>query len=246
VAKLPGLERLRFITPHPKDIAPELIRAFAALPTLAPRLHLPLQSGSDRMLTAMGRKYTREKYLDIIFRLREARPGLQFSTDIIVGFPGETEEDFADTLLVMGKANFAASFSFAYSDRPGTAASLLKNKIPRKEALVRLSLLQDWQNKNTERTLKSMLGNEARVIIEGKSLLAERPADPKGRKTGHEAEEGSSWHGRDEYGTSVNIPVKGNLRVNPGDMVRVKITGCGKHTLKGELAIAAAPGVLHV
>lgn len=226
VAALPGLERLRFMTSHPKDMAPELIRAFSELPALAPRLHLPLQSGSDKILKAMGRKYDLQRYMDLVRSLRAVRPDLQLSTDIIVGFPGEEEDDFNATMQAMQEADFSASFSFAYSDRPGTRASEMENKVPHKLALERLARLQDWQNRNASRILDAKLGETVRVLFEGASLKSAMP----GLNDEHQ-----SWHGRDAHGFSVNVPVPAGRMLKPGDMADVKITGTGKHTLKGEI-----------
>ncbi len=226
VAALPGLARLRFMTSHPKDMAPELIAAFADLPNLAPRLHLPLQSGSDRILKAMGRKYDLRRYMSLVRGLREARPDLQLSTDIIVGFPGEDEEDFEATLSAMQEADFAASFSFAYSDRPGARASQMPDKIPHKLALQRLARLQAWQDKNASRILEARTGSDTTVIIEGGSLKNEMPDNAVAHQ---------SWHGKDPYGFSVNIAVPPERHIQAGDLVNVRITGTGRHTLKGEL-----------
>lgn len=169
VADLPGLERLRFVTPHPKDIAPEVINAFAELGCLCPRLHLPLQSGSDRILKAMNRRYGVARYMDIVESLRKARPDILLTTDIIVGFPGETEEDFQATMRVMREAAFASSFSFVYSDRPHAKAVLLPGKVDRNVALDRLSRLQEWQNQANDRILEDMVGKSCIILIENKS-----------------------------------------------------------------------------
>jgi tRNA-2-methylthio-N6-dimethylallyladenosine synthase len=129
VAAIPGLVRLRFTTSHPKDIDPEVIRAFGELANLCPALHLPLQAGSDSVLARMGRKYDRTRYLGIVEGLRAARPDIALTTDLIVGFPGETEDDFAQTLDMMERVRFESSFSFRYSDRPGTASVRMTPKI---------------------------------------------------------------------------------------------------------------------
>ena len=220
VAELPGLARLRFMTSHPKDMAPDLIQAFACIPLLAPRLHLPLQSGSDRMLKAMGRGYTRTEYMALVRALHQARPDMYISTDIIVGFPGESEQDFADTLEAMQEADFCASFSFVYSDRPGTRAAALPDKIPPALALERLSRLQAWQNRNSARILEAMRGQSAHVLLEGPSL--KNPV--------------SSWSGREAHDFAVNLCIPPTREAAPGDMLKIRITGSGKHTLKGELA----------
>lgn len=169
VAALPGLERLRFVTPHPKDIAPEVIAAFGEMESLCPRLHLPLQSGSDTILKKMGRRYDTAKYMEIVHALRRARPDILLTTDIIVGFPGETEEDFQATMRMMQEVDFAASFSFVYSDRPHAKAVLLPGKVERQEALERLSRLQEWQNEANDRVLASQVGKTLTVLVEGRS-----------------------------------------------------------------------------
>lgn len=224
VANLPGLKRLRFVTPHPKDMPPELIQAFAELPVLAPRLHLPLQSGSDRILKAMGRKYNVARYMSLVEGLKKARPDIKFSTDIIVGFPGETEADFEATMQAMRMAEFASSFSFIYSDRPGTRASKMSGKIPRKESLARLSHLQDWQNEHSEGILASMLGQTATVLLENKHPKGEMPTAERP----HE-----NWFGRDAYGFSVNVSVD-PCTVQCGDMLDARIVGSGRNSLKAE------------
>lgn len=217
LAGLSGLQRLRFITPHPKDMPDGLIEAFAQLSVLAPRLHLPLQSGSDRVLKRMNRRYDLRHYMRLVGRLKAARPGIQLSTDIIVGFPGETEEDFNATMQAMREADFAASFSFVYSDRPGTKAGGYTDKIPREEALERLSRLQRWQDDNTRRILRGLVGAKAQVLIEETSL-----------KNGE-----SNMRGRDAYGFSVHIPLRQGELLNIGDMADVRISGAGRHALRG-------------
>ncbi len=185
VGRLPGLERLRFVTSHPKDIADEVIQAFGSLETLCPRLHLPLQSGSDRILAAMGRKYDTARYRDIVRKLRAARPDIIFTTDIITGFPGETEEDFAATMGMMRAVPFAASFSFVYSDRPGARAALLPGKVERAVALERLLRLQAWQNQASEDLLAAQVGTETVILVEGKSRGLPGPdGRPDGRIDG--------------------------------------------------------------
>ena len=217
-AAIPGLARLRFVTSHPKDIADDVINAFAELERLCPRLHLPLQSGSDRVLAAMGRKYTVERYRDVARRLREARPDMQLSTDIIVGFPGESEADFAQTLALMEETNFVSAFSFCYSDRPGTAASKLPFKVPEEVARARLEILQDKQNKRTEQIFKSMVGMEHRVLLEGRS--------PR------QGVRGATWQGRDPYGHIVHVLLPEDA-ARVGDIVPVRVIEAKRHSFIG-------------
>ncbi len=219
IAAMPGLERLKFTTSHPKDIAPEVVAAFGRLTNLCPQLHLPFQSGSDAVLKAMGRKYTRGHYLDIVRALRAARPDIALTTDIIVGFPGETAQDFEDTLSLMREVRFVSSFSFKYSDRPGVRAEKMSLKIPEEEKARRLSVLQDLQNRITEEELAALVGTEALVLVEGQSKMqdAETPW----------------WRGRDEGGRIVNFPCPESGLT--GSMVRVAILESKKHSLLGEI-----------
>lgn len=246
VAALPGLDRLRFVTPHPKDIAPEVIDAFGTLDNLCPRLHLPLQSGSDRILKAMGRKYDMARYMDIVHRLKAARPDIQLSTDIIVGFPGETEQDFEDTLAAMRAVGFAASFSFCYSDRPGTRAEMLPGKLDAAEKAARLARLQEWQNDYTEQCLRNMVGLHTMVLLDGMSrkpgmaVPAGHEAGPDGVHDGVAGTPGSeSWQGRDPYGQAVNVVMpprtEGGAEGWLGQIVPVTIVEAKKHSLRGVL-----------
>lgn len=259
IASLEGLERLRFMTPHPKDIAPELIEAFGQLANLCPRLHLPVQSGSDAILKAMGRKYTIEKYLGIVEGLRKARPDMLFSTDIIVGFPGETEEHFQETLQVMREVGYAQSFSFIYSDRPMAKAVLLPDKVERAVALERLNRLQTLQQRLEEEVLGAHIGLDSLVLIENKSLRQLLPdnglpiekteplAMPEGWQT---------WLGKTPHGLNVNVSLPplakyekeqeycndttftgqcsvGNEWV--GRLVPVRVEAASKHSLKASV-----------
>lgn len=262
VAALPGLERLRFVTPHPKDIAPEVIEAFAELKNLCPRLHLPLQSGSDRILKAMNRRYDTARYLDIVSRLRKARPDILLTTDIIVGFPGETEEDFEATMRIMREAGFASSFSFVYSDRPHAKAVLLPGKVERTVALERLARLQEWQNQTSDGILENMVGKTSIILIEGKSrwniLLDEHsPPAPQREKDDCRANAGQTtvrrkteaprqgdlpleaWQGKTPQGFIVNVNLAGEPVGNypargwEGAMLPVRIEASAKHSLKG-------------
>jgi len=210
VAEIPDLVRLRFMTSHPKDIAPEVIQAFRDLPNLCPRLHLPLQSGSNRILKLMNRKYTVEHYLDTVSALRAARPDLELSTDIIVGFPGETEEDFEATMQAVQKADFMDSFSFCYSDRPGTKSERFLDKVPQNLALERLARLQAWQAERREHFLEEQVGKLTYMLVES----------PSKRKNG--------WQGRDPYGYLINIS---SQAAAPGSLLPVTIIEAKKHSL---------------
>ena len=142
IAKIDDLKRIRYTTSYPVDITPEMIEAHRTIDKLMPYIHLPIQSGSDAVLKAMNRRYTVAQYMEVIEKLRAARPDIAISSDFIVGFPGETDEDFAHTLDVVNRVDYAQSYSFKYSARPGTPASLMKNQVPEKVKEERLSALQ--------------------------------------------------------------------------------------------------------
>ncbi|MDR2161863.1 MAG: tRNA (N6-isopentenyl adenosine(37)-C2)-methylthiotransferase MiaB [Desulfovibrio sp.] len=237
VAALPGLARLRFVTSHPKDIAPEVIAAFGDMEALCPRLHLPLQSGSDKILRQMGRSYDAARYLDIVGQLRAARPDILLTTDIIVGFPGETEEDFSATMRLMEQADFAASFSFVYSDRPRARASLLPGKVDRALALERLSRLQIWQDQVNARVLTSTVGGTTMVLLEEPSrrpVFSGETADKDGE--GGSAKRGvglESWQGRTPHGLLVHVPLPRRERGGwKGSLLPVAVVEAGRHCLK--------------
>ena len=214
VAGLPGLPRLRFTTSHPKDMTPELIAALGRIENLCPYLHLPFQSGSDRILKKMNRGYTREHYLGLVEALRGSRPGLALSSDCIVGFPGETEEDFGETMDLIERVRFQGLFSFRYSDRPGTAAARLKNKVPLEVAARRLNHLQARQREITAAHYAGLVGGEVELLVEG-------PAKRGGMMTGR-------------TGTNIVVNFRGSGPA-PGDLVRVFIERAGTNSLRGRL-----------
>lgn len=225
VAAIPGVDRLRFTTSHPKDIAREVVLAFGELENLCPHLHLPVQSGSDRMLRAMGRKYGVERYLGIVRNLRAARPDIALTTDLIVGFPGETEEDFQATLDIMREVGFASSFCFIYSDRPGVRSVDMQPKVEPEVKGRRLERMLQVQEELTRQDLKAAVGTRQTVLLEG----ASRNQTPDGRQ---------SWRGHDAYGRTVNL-VMPLGRENPGfglegKMITASILEAKKHSLFGE------------
>jgi len=223
VARLPGLERLRFTTSHPKDLDDAVIRAFGELETLAPHLHLPLQAGSDRVLKAMGRGYDMARYMRLVDALREARPDMALTTDLIVGFPGETEEDFRATCRAVEAVGYESSFSFIYSDRPGTRASRVEPKVEDQVKSDRLMRLQALQDGLTDRAYTAAVGSGAVVLVEGRA-----------RK--QDAQDAVSWTGHDAHGRVVNFvhPEAGQAHDLTGRMVRVNVREAKKHSLKGE------------
>ncbi|MBO4312190.1 MAG: tRNA (N6-isopentenyl adenosine(37)-C2)-methylthiotransferase MiaB [Desulfovibrionaceae bacterium] len=218
VAELPGLLRLRFVTPHPKDLSPEVIRLFGELPQLCPRLHLPLQAGSDAVLKRMGRKYDSAAYMRLVEALRKACPDIALSTDLIVGFPGESEEDFRQTLHLVQEAGFMSGFSFCYSDRPGTASAGFDGKIAAEEKLERLERLQAQLEQQAEAWLAGRVGRRTDILLEGAS------------RKGSGASAAESWQGKDPWGDTVNIALPAG---HPGDLVRVEISAAKRHSLMG-------------
>ena len=219
VCAISGVEQVRFTTSHPKDIAPEVIAAFSRLPELSPHLHLPLQSGSDRILKAMRRRYTRQRYMDIVHGLRQARPEIILTTDLIVGFPGETDADFEQTLEMMREIGFPASFSFKYSDRPGVAAENMPDKVPEALKSQRLSRLQALQEELTQNALQAEVGRYLTVLLQD-----------KGRQDG----QGVIWRGRDPGGRVVNCRSASHSPLD-GLYVNVRVTEAKKHSLFGEM-----------
>jgi tRNA-2-methylthio-N6-dimethylallyladenosine synthase len=216
LAEIPGIERLRFTTSHPREFTAPLIECFARLPQLASHVHLPVQSGSDRVLAAMKRGYTALEYKAIVRRLRAARPDISISSDFIVGFPGETEDDFDATLRLVDEVGFDSSFSFVYSRRPGTPAAELPDPTPRAQKLERLRRLQERLERHAQAIARSMVGTRQRVLIEG-------PA----RKNAQELA------GRTSNNRVVNLPGPRSLI---GRFVDVTITAALPHSLRGELA----------
>jgi len=225
VAEIPGIERIRYTTSHPREFTARLIEAHARLPKLAPHVHLPVQSGSDRVLAAMKRGYTVLEYKSIVRRLREARPDIAVASDFIVGFPGETEDDFAQTLRLVEAVQFDASYSFVYSRRPGTPAAELPDATPHEVKLERLQRLQGLLDSIELRIGRDMVGTVHPVLVEGR---ARRDA--------------AELTGRCARFQTVNFAG------DPawiGQIVPVRITEALRHTLRGEpadadLAAAAA------
>lgn len=162
-----GLERIRFMTSHPKDLSPRLIDAFAELPKLCRHIHLPVQSGSDKILKDMNRHYTREQYLSTVKELRRKAPDIEITTDIIVGFPGESEEDFEDTLSIMREVGFAAAYTFMYSKRTGTKAAVMEGQIDEETKRDRLARLNEQQAELLRGGNRKYLGTEGFVLVEG-------------------------------------------------------------------------------
>lgn len=182
VARIPGVERLRFVTSYPRDFSPRMVEQFARHTNICPYLHLPVQSGSDRILRRMGRGYTAGEFRDLVAQLRKARPGLALSTDLIVGFPGETEEDFQQTVSLVEEMGFASIFAFKYSQRPGTAAVNLDDPVEDGTASRRLQELLQLQERIQRSLNEQLVGSEMEVLVTG---WAEAPQLQSGRTACH-------------------------------------------------------------
>jgi tRNA-2-methylthio-N6-dimethylallyladenosine synthase len=219
VAEVPGIERIRYTTSHPKEFTQRLIDAYTRIDKLAPHVHLPVQSGSDRVLAAMKRGYTALEYKSIARKLRAARPGISISSDFIVGFPGETEEDFEATLKLVDEVGFDGSFSFVYSRRPGTPAADLPDDTPRQLKLARLARLQERIDAHARRIAERMVGTRERILVEG---VSRRDAGELSGRTGNNR--------------VVNF---GGAPELVGRFVDVTITAALAHSLRGEVRAAA-------
>ncbi|MCO6431211.1 MAG: tRNA (N6-isopentenyl adenosine(37)-C2)-methylthiotransferase MiaB [Deltaproteobacteria bacterium] len=216
LSRLEGLKRIRFTSPHPQEVREDFFELVSSNPKVCRHIHMPLQSGSDRILKLMNRNYRRAKYLSIIEALKERVPDIAITTDIIVGFPGETEREFQETLDIMEQVQFDNSYSFVFSPRPGTAAAEMKDDLPHSEKLKRLQILQAKQDEILQCKLTSWVGQEVEVLLEGPSA-----ADP------------AKLQGRTSQNFTVNLVDQ--YPVKSGDLVQCRIRESARYTLKGEL-----------
>jgi tRNA-2-methylthio-N6-dimethylallyladenosine synthase len=223
--EIDGLRRVRFTSPHPKDFTDEVIAAMAETPNVMPQLHMPLQSGSDRVLRAMRRSYRQERYLGIIERVRAAMPDAAITTDIIVGFPGETEADFADTLAVVGAARFAGAYTFQYSIRPGTPAATMPDQVPKPVVQERYERLVAKVEQVTWAENLRQVGRRVEVMF----------ADGEGRKDAATAR--MSGRARDNRLVHVTVPEQAADRPRPGDLADVVVTYAAPHHLNADAGI---------
>ncbi|SHU91814.1 putative tRNA-i(6)A37 modification enzyme MiaB [Mycobacteroides abscessus subsp. abscessus] len=217
--RIDGLERVRFTSPHPAEFTDDVIEAMAQTPNVCPQLHMPLQSGSDRILKAMRRSYRSERFLSIIDKVRSAMPDAAITTDIIVGFPGETEEDFQQTLEVVRRARFSSAFTFQYSIRPGTPAAELPDQLPKAVVQERYDRLIALQESVTLEENQKQIGRMIEVLI----------ATGEGRKDGETAR----MSGRARDGRLVHFRPQGHVdgALRPGDIITVDVTGAAPHHL---------------
>lgn len=213
--KLDGLKRIRFTTSHPKDLSNDLIRCFGELEKLCPHIHLPVQAGSNRVLKLMNRGYTRERYAELIKKLRDVRPDIAVTSDVIVGFPGESDEDFHLTLDLIRKIQFDNIYSFKYSDREGTPAASLDRKVSEEMKAKRLSSLQALQKGITLEKNKLLEGTEVEVLVEGPS------------------KRGNQLTGRTDTNKVVNFNFADGIL---GELVKVKIKRSFANSLRGEIS----------
>ena len=214
LAKIEGLERIRYSTSHPRDMHEDLYEAHRTEPKLMPFLNLPVQSGSDKILNSMNRKHTRDFYFKVMDRLRKERPDIQFSSDFIIGFPGETEQDFLDTMDLASKVNFTQGYSFCYSPRPGTPGSQMEEQIDESTKKERLQRFQSLINKQQLEYNQSCVGKTMSVLFDG-----------KGNKDGQIV-------GKSPYMQSVIVEGSNQLI---GKIVDVKIKEAGPNSLKGNI-----------
>jgi tRNA-2-methylthio-N6-dimethylallyladenosine synthase len=214
VSEIPGIERIKFLTSHPKDFSSELIETFLKTPKVARHVHLPLQSGADAVLKAMNRKYTYSDYKSIIDRIREKAPEVSFSTDILVGFPGETQEDYRKTYEAVREIGYDKAFVFMYSKREGTDSANREETVSPQEKQKRVQQIVDLQHEITAQRLHTQIGKIHRVLIEGRSKKSS-----------------SQWFGMSEY--DHRVVFDGNPE-DPGTFQQVRITGVRGLTLLGE------------
>jgi tRNA-2-methylthio-N6-dimethylallyladenosine synthase len=221
LSRLKGLLRLRFVTSHPKDLSDDLIACFGDIKNLCPHIHLPFQAGSNHILKLMRRGYGREDYLTLIQKLRAVRPDIAITSDVMVGFPGETDEDFEQTLDLVRRVRFDSLFSFSYSDRQGTAAEKMGGKIDKTTSASRLSILQSIQKEITLEKNKMLEGRHVNILVEGRS------------------KKGGQLSGRTGSYKIVNFICSENMI---GMLVKVKIKRSFVNSMRGELISSSLPG----
>jgi tRNA-2-methylthio-N6-dimethylallyladenosine synthase len=216
ISRIPGVERIRFISPHPQEVRDDFIECVSSNPKVCRHIHMPLQSGSDRILKLMNRNYRRAKYLAIIDDLRARVPDISITTDIIVGFPGETEEDFQQTIEMLDIVQFDLSYSYAFSARPGTVAAGMEETLTQEEKLARLQVFQRRQEEIQSARLEQWVGKTVEVLIDNHNRMDDR-----------------CFQGRTSQNTVVNF-VHPYAGLSLGALVPVKITGRKRYTLIGE------------
>ena len=217
VGEVPGIRRVRFTTSHPRDFGRDIVEAIDAVPTLCDHVHLPVQSGSTRVLEVMQRLYTREEYLERITWMKAAKREISITTDVIVGFPGETESDFEKTLSLLDEVGYDGVFSFKYSARPNTPALKLEDAIPEEEKVRRLDVLMSRQKEIQISRYKKYIGQQCEVMVEGKNQAR------------------AQWIGRTSQNKTLNFTLPGTQEPHVGSYVPVLVTGSFPNSLLGEL-----------
>jgi tRNA-2-methylthio-N6-dimethylallyladenosine synthase len=219
VGEVPGIRRVRFTTSHPRDFGRDIIDAIDAVPTLCDHVHLPVQSGSDRVLNAMQRLYTREQYLERIAWMKAAKREISITSDIIVGFPGETEADFAETLSLLDEVGYDAVFAFKYSPRPNTPSLTLEDAIPDEEKVRRLEVLNAHQRQIQTTSYKNYIGTVSEVMVEGRN------------------EARAQWMGRTSQNKTLNFTAPEAVSPKVGSYVPVRATASFPNSLLGEMVV---------
>ena len=219
VGEVPGIRRVRFTTSHPRDFGRDIVEAIDAVPTLCDHVHLPVQSGSTRVLEVMQRLYTREEYLERITWMKAAKREISITTDVIVGFPGETESDFEKTLSLLDEVGYDGVFSFKYSARPNTPALKLEDAIPEEEKVRRLDVLMSRQKEIQISRYKKYIGQQCEVMVEGKNQAR------------------AQWIGRTSQNKTLNFTLAGTQEPHVGSYVPVLVTGSFPNSLLGELVM---------
>ena len=217
VGEIQGIRRVRFTTSHPRDFTKDIVEAIDVVPTLCDHVHLPVQSGSSRVLDAMFREYTREEYLERISWVKAAKREISLTTDVIVGFPGETEEEFHETLTLLTEVGYDGIFSFKYSPRPNTPALQYSDSIPEAEKSHRLQILQEHQREIQRQSYRRHLGQQVEVMVEGKNEAREQII------------------GRTSQNKTLNFVTNGGSEPAAGDYVCVRVTQSFPNSLLGEL-----------
>ncbi len=219
VGEVPGIRRVRFTTSHPRDFGRDIVDAIDAVPTLCDHVHLPVQSGSDRVLNAMQRLYTREQYLERVAWMKAAKREISLTSDIIVGFPGETEQEFSETLSLLEEVGYDSVFTFKYSPRPNTPSLALEDAIPDQEKSRRLEVIMGRQKEIQIVSYKKYVGNIHEVMVEGKN------------------ETRGQWIGRTSQNKTLNFTAPETSAPKVGTLVQVKATTSFPNSLLGELVI---------
>jgi tRNA-2-methylthio-N6-dimethylallyladenosine synthase len=219
VGQVPGIRRVRFTTSHPRDFGKDIVDAIDATATLCDHVHLPVQSGSTRVLDAMQRLYTREQYLERISWMKSAHRPISLTTDIIVGFPGETEAEFEETLSLLDQVEFDGVFSFKYSPRPNTPSLSLDDAIPDEEKSRRLTVLMERQREIQRRRNQNQIGQNLEVMVEARNEARQQ------------------WIARTSQNKTLNFAAPESISISPGSYVQVEVTGSFPNSLLGRLVI---------